>query len=123
MAWDGLDGVPDVTDCRAWAGVPVTEFSDDQMALVLSSEAEVQQAFCSVDAAATVLPDPLVQALLRRVARSVAARGVPLGTLPSSMTGVPDAYGTGIANGPALLPQLDAEVERLEAAWRVIPVA
>ena len=52
---------------------------------------------------------PLVQSLYRRVAREVAARGVPLG-----MIGADAEY------GPARLSRWDAEVDRLEGPYRVL---
>lgn len=121
--WSGLTGVPDLADVRAWTGVSVSDMSDDVLATVLGAEIELQTEFCGIPDGSTVLPYNLAVALMRRCNRSVNARGAALGTLPAAMTGVPDGYGTGIANGPALLPQLDPEVERLEAPFRVIAMA
>ena len=53
-------------------------------------------------------PD-LEQAILRRVARAVAARGVPLGLV-----------GIDAEHGAATLPRWDAEIERYERPWRIM---
>jgi len=123
VGWEGLDGVPDVADVRAWIDVPASELSDDQLAGILAAEADHQTAYNEVPEGTVTLPYALGQALLRRCARSAAARGVPLGTLPPQMTGTPQDYGTGITYGARFLPQLDAEVERYEGPYRVTAVA
>lgn len=123
MAWPTLGGIPDLAEIRAWIDVPPTELPDGQLALIREAELENQAAFCEIDPEADTMPYSLAQSLLRRCARVAAARGVPLGTLPTQMSGTPFDYGTGLTFGIHLLPQLDAEIERLEAAWRVIPVA
>ncbi|MBO0836055.1 MAG: hypothetical protein J2P28_11120 [Actinobacteria bacterium] len=123
MAWETLTGIPDLAEIRAWIDVPATELPDGQLALIREAELEVQEEFCELPDDAETLPYALAQALLRRCARAVAARGIPLGTLPAQMTGTPVDYGVGLTFGAHYIPQLDAEVERYEAAWRVIAVA
>jgi hypothetical protein len=104
---------PDLAEVRDWIDVPAVELSDEQLADVLDAELQVQADFCDTDP----YDAGLRLAMFRRCARANAARGLPLGTLPVQMTGYPDAYGAQI------IPRLDAEIERYEAARRVIAVA
>jgi len=91
---------------RAWLQVPATSLSDAQLQQVLDAETYAQARACRVD---SMYPQPnLEQALLRRVGRSVAARGVPLGLLGDAEF------------GPTRLPAFDAEIERLEGPDRVV---
>jgi len=112
-----MAGYPDVTAVRDWTGTTSMDISDDQLQLVIDTEVAIQEAYCYWDGD---LPEPLAQALLRRCARSVAARGVPLGSLPTVSAGLGAEYGL---PGAGLLPRYDAEIERFEAPWRVAGVA
>lgn len=104
---------PGLREVREWIDVPAVELSDGQLRDIYNAEVTLQEEFCR-----TVPYDwGLRLALMRRCARTAAARGLPLGTLPVQMTGYPDAYGA------MLIPRLDAEVERYEAPRRVIAVA
>ncbi|MDR1999459.1 MAG: hypothetical protein LBQ06_05905 [Frankiaceae bacterium] len=123
--FDQPSGLPDLGEVRAWIDVPRSDLPDDQLELILDAEVMVQSRFCTIPPGED-LPAPLVQALLRRCARAAAARGLPLGTLPINLTGAGAEYGIGaqgIAGGGGILPRLDAEIERYEAAWRAIPCA
>jgi hypothetical protein len=104
---------PTVDEVREWIGVPRVELPDHVLADVLLGERQVQEDFCDTDP----YDAGLRMAMFRRCARASAARGLPLGTLPVQMTGYPDAYGA------MVIPRLDAEVERYEAARRVIAIA
>jgi hypothetical protein len=104
---------PTVDEVREWIDVPRVEVSDEQLADVLAGELQVQADFCDTDP----YDAGLRMAMFRRCARAAAARGLPLGTLPVQMTGYPDAYGAQV------IPRLDAETERYEAARRVIAIA
>jgi len=126
---------PDLDEVRAWLDVAPVDLPDDQLALIYSAEAGLQAQFCrwgrrghwpgadgpdGVNDPLTAggqIPAQLAQAFLRRCARSAAARGLPLGTLPVPLTGAGGEFGA------ALLPRLDSEIERLEAPYRVIAVA
>lgn len=105
---------PTVDEVRAWCQVATTVVSDESLALVMDAEIELQSARVArrllPETYPTDMPSSLYQALLRRVARQLAARGVPLG-----VTGA-DEY------GPVVLPSYDTEIERLEAPWRSIPI-
>ena len=109
--------LPPLADVRAWIQVPASVVSDDQLTQVLEAEAAIQAAACRVLVVnpLDVVTGPeaaLTQALYRRVARQIAARGVPLG-----MLGADSEY------GPARLSRWDAEVDRLEGPWRVMVFA
>jgi hypothetical protein len=80
--------------------------TDELLSDVLAAEVELQAASCIVEPYSVALR----QAVLRRVARHVAARGLPLG-----LTGDSEF-------GPVRLPTYDVEIERLEAPSRVLPV-
>jgi hypothetical protein len=97
---------PTIADVRAWLQVPVSAVTDDQMTLVLEAETVLQARACRV-----VDGDQanLTQALYRRVGRTVAARGVPLGLL-----------GADAEFGPTRLARWDAEIERLEGPDRIL---
>lgn len=103
---------PTVAEVRAWCGVAVNVLADEALTIVIDAETELQAArVCGLpDTYPAELPSSLYQALMRRIARQLAARGVPLG-----VTGA-DEY------GPVVLPSYDTEIERLEAPWRSIPV-
>lgn len=109
-----MSGPPTLEEVRTWTGVSDYELPDDQLADILGAETGVQAADC-------VIPDPypaeLRLALFRRCARAVAAKGLPLGSLPLPEAGLGGSYGA------AVLPRLDAEIERYEHAHRVIAFA
>ena len=110
-----LPGVPDLATVRAWVDVPAAEISDDQLRAIIAAELDLQLTACGWDEGP--YPGALAQALLRRCARHVAARSLPLGTLPPGTTGLGGEYGA------LWLPRLDAEIERFEGPFREIPVA
>lgn len=95
---------PPVDDVRGWIKVPATVMTDAQLAQVIDAEALIQSRLCTQT---EPLGADLVQAIYRRVARHVAARGIPLG-----MLGADAEYGT------ARLGRWDAEIERLEGPNR-----
>jgi hypothetical protein len=114
---------PTLAEVRSWVGVPPEEISDPQLQVILTSEIEVQAAYCTFIAASVPndeIPMPMYQALLRRCAREVAARGLPLGSLPAPQSGVGGEYGV---SGVRIIPRYDAEIDRLEAPYRVAGIA
>ena len=98
---------PPIEDVRGWVKVPATVLTDDQLQQVIDAESIIQARLCTVPTDPDPLTADLVQAIYRRVAREVAARGIPLG-----MLGADTEYGT------ARLSRWDAEIERLEGPNR-----
>lgn len=100
-------GMPGIEDVDAYLGTH--SFTDAQLQDALDAEAAAQRKACKVPAA---YPDDLRQALLRRVARNLAMRRVPLSVLQGDAdAGTTNAY-----------PGRDPEVRRLEAAYRRLVV-
>ena len=91
---------------RAWIDVPATRLTDEQLAQVIAAETLIQARLVRVPETMT---EDLVQAIYRRVAREVAARGVPLGIL-----GADSEY------GPTRIARWDSEIERLEGPSRKV---
>lgn len=98
--------MPAIEDVDAYLGQH--SFTDDQLQEALDAEAAAQRAVCRVAAA---YPADLREALLRRCARNLALRGLPLAVLQG------DAE-----TGPTILPGRDPEVRRLEAPHRKLVV-
>ena len=100
---------------RAWAGISPTSITDAQLQQVIDAESALQAACCRVPVdpwGANPQPAALVQALYRRCARQVSARSLPLG------------YLNDVAEfGPVKLSSYDAEIERLEAPYRIVAIA
>jgi hypothetical protein len=105
--------IPSIEEVRAWLRVSPADFDDLQLERVYYGELGLQAKFNDVDP----YTDELALAFMRRCARTAAARGAPLGTLPLQMTGYPDQYGA------LVIPRLDAEIERFEAPTRIIAIA
>ncbi|MBM0274131.1 hypothetical protein [Micromonospora tarensis] len=82
--------------------------TQDTVGDALAAETFAQAAVCRVGA---IYPPDLREALLRRVARNLALRGVPLAVLRG------DAE-----TGSTVLPGRDPEVRRLEAPHRRLPI-
>lgn len=104
------DGIPTVAECRAWAGVSVESFTDEDLQQILDAELAIQWATLVVavdEGGQCVWPAPLVRSLLRRVQRECASRSLPLG------------YASDLAAdfGPVQLVAWDAEIGRLESSW------
>lgn len=101
-------GMPTVEDYRLYHQDAGGSLTDDAIQEALDAEAAAQRAVCRVEA---VYPNDLREALMRRVARNLAMRGLPL-AIPR---GDADA-------GPQILPGRDPEVRRLEAPHRKLVV-
>lgn len=100
----GVAGPPDLDQVRKWTAVSGNSITDEELQIVIDAEVVGQAEVCRVE----VYNAALYQAVLRRCARELAARGVPLG-----MTSGESEY------GPARLATFDAEVERLEGPFRI----
>ena len=99
-----MTALPDKAAMRAWCQVSTSAVTDAQLQQVMDAEAVNQAKACR-------LADPddrdadLIQALFRRVARVLAARGIP--------TGLTDGE-----QGPQRLTAWDGEIQRLEGMDR-----
>lgn len=98
--------MPDVTVVVGYLGE--TSASEEQVQEALDAELAAQRSVCRVRA---VYPPDLREALLRRVARNLALRSLPLAVLRG------DAEA-----GSTVLPGRDPEVRRLEAPHRRLPI-
>jgi len=100
---------PSLVDVRAWIQVPATLISDEQLQIVINAEVLLQAKLCTIAEDPTGWPADLRQAIYRRVAREIAAKGIPLGT-----------FGADSEYGPARLSRWDAEIGRLEGPSRKV---
>jgi len=103
-----VSGMPTVDDCVVYLGERGRGWSVAQITSAYNAERGSQRDKCGERA---VYPDPLREALFRRVARNLAMRNLPL-AVP---VGDADA-------GPVILPGNDPEVRRLEAPYRRLVV-
>jgi hypothetical protein len=102
-------GYPDLAQIRAWIQVPATVLPDEQLEVIAAAE---QVAQSRLDWGGGDLPADASAAFYRRVARSCAAKGIPLGILAADAE-----YGTVRMN------RVDSEIERLEAPYLVPVIA
>lgn len=104
MAYDPTTGFPDLDTIRVEIGVPSTVLTDEQLESIAGSEQDNLHGSYewTLD-----LPDRLYQVFLRSVARTIAARGLPLG-----MVGTDSEYGV------ARLTTRDSEIIRLGGQYR-----
>lgn len=103
---DPTPAYPDADAVRAFTGVTVKALSDVDLAIIMGGEQAAQTRLCRVTGA--TLDPGLAAAFMRRCARAIAAKGVPLGM-------VGDAE-----YGPSRLPMFDAEIERIEGPFRTV---
>lgn len=97
-------GMPTPADASKYLGQSAGSWSMADIGGALAAERSAQRARCGERA---IYPDDLREALLRRVARNLAMRRVPLATQ------------TGDADQPvAIIPGRDPEVRRLEGPYR-----
>ena len=109
MAYQVGGGYPSVAEIRNWVKVAATNLSDAELEHVAGAEQSLQTQLIWPDGD---IPDDVYQAFLRRCARHIAARGLPIGII-----GLDSEFGT------QRLPRWDAEIERLEAPYSVPVVA
>lgn len=100
-------GMPTTDDIADYLREDAASWGVGDLAGALAAEAAAQRAMCRVGAQ---YPDDLREALLRRVARNLAMRSLPL------------AAPAGDAEVPRFLPRRDPEVGRLEAPYRRMTV-
>lgn len=112
-------GVPDATECRAWANVSTAAIPDADLEAIRQAELDIQARTCDVpadpdpDGVEATYPAALARALLRRVQRQCAMRNLVLGYI----TDLAAEY------GPQQVSAWDAEVSRLESSYRLHVVA
>lgn len=105
-------GYPELADLRAWLQTPATVLPDDQLEVLAAAEQAAQAQYLYWGGEGVVLPDDLIAAFYRRVARAGAAKNLPLGILAADAE-----FGT------VRLSTFDAEIARLEAPYLVVVVA
>jgi beta-galactosidase GanA len=105
VAYDPTAGFPDLATIRVEVGVPATVLADEQLEAIAGSEQDNMHA--AYEWTDSDLPDRLYQVFLRSVARTIAARGLPLG-----MVGTDSEYGV------ARLTTRDSEIVRLGGQYR-----
>ena len=106
MSDDVLRGAPDTAACREYLGLG--EDRDEEIDGALYAERSAQARVCRVPSTDDEWPTDLAEALLRRVARNLAAKGLPLGYQAT----VSDVGVGSIRLG------WDIEIRRLEAPFR-----
>lgn len=104
------DGLPTVPDVQAYMEDAALQWNAAQLTEALEAETAAQRRICRVGA---VYPADLREALLRRVARNLAMRAIPLAVL----TGDAEQGGSNLT-----LPGRDPEVRRLEAPHRKVVI-
>lgn len=102
--------IPNLEDVKEYLGL--TSVSDDVIDAALLVETMAQFDMCRIPLDPGEFPEPLAEALKRRVARNLALRNLPL-AIPSAN----DAD-----SGVAFIPGRDPEIRRLEAPYRRLVV-
>jgi hypothetical protein len=101
---------PTAVEIRDWLKLSTDQLSDHDLGVFRAGEIANQRSECRIPAdlvAQGLLPAQLVASIYRRVARAVAARGIPLGV----------RSGDG-EFGPLVITSYDAEINRLEGNHR-----
>lgn len=98
-------GMPALADLQAYLGDDATRWTTTDLTNVLAAETAAQRAVCRIRAEFTA---DLREALLRRCARNLAARAVPVTTYT--------AFDGGVSS--TRVPLSDPEIQRLEGPYR-----
>lgn len=101
--------IPNLDDVKEYLGQ--TSVSDDVIDAALLVETMAQADVCRIPLDADEFPEPLAEALKRRVAVNLAKRNLPL-MVPQGDAEI----------GPAFIPRTDPEIRRLEAPHRRLTV-
>lgn len=104
----GIGALPVLQDVKDYLEDAVDSWSDAQLTEVLAAETAAQSKVCRIRA---YYPADLREALLRRVARNLALRALPLAVLQGDSE-----------EGNLVLPGRDPEVRRLEGPHRKVVV-
>lgn len=105
VATTTASGMPTVSDLQTYLGDDATRWTTPDLTSVLAAETDAQRAVCRVPAEFT---NDLREALLRRCARNLAARAVPVTTYT--------AFDGGVSS--TRVPLADPEIQRLESPYR-----
>lgn len=98
-------------DVATYMGASLDDESIAQVHQAIDAEEAAQRRACQVPYETGDYPADLTQALIRRVVVSVAKAGIPLGVQFDAATG-----------GGMRMSTIDAEVRRLEAPYRKLPI-
>lgn len=96
---------PDAPAVTAYLGTNAASYPTGALEGALAAEASAQARICRTPELDADYPDDLAEALMRRVARNLAMRNLPLGIMADEM-------------GPTRIGSTDPEVRRLEAPHR-----
>lgn len=101
--------LPDLAQVRAFVAVPADFLPDDDLTRMLDAAIAIIVKTCRTPGytPGATWPAPLVEAVLRRVQRSIATKNLPLGFIDSA-----SEY------GPARIPNYDVQIEELEGRYR-----
>lgn len=111
-----MNDLPTLAAVREFVNVPAEYLPDPDLDRMFEGAVEVVAKACRVprdpitgDTVGTGWPSALVEAVLRRVQRSIAVKSLPLGFVDQS-----GDY------GPARIPAYDTVIEELEGRYRVV---
>lgn len=102
---------PTLIEVREFILVSASDASDNVLQAIYDGELEDQQALCKASAFIGEYPAALQLALYRRIARTCAMRGIPLGFVS-----------TAEGNSPSAIASLDVEIRRFERPHRKLVV-
>lgn len=106
------DGLLEPGRVRDYVRVSAVAVPDEDLDRMYGAAIRVQSRICTDTDDPPTWPAPLVQAVLRRVQRSIASKALPLGVLDAAAE-----------YGPARIPLYDALIEDLEISFRRVVVA
>lgn len=115
-----MTALPDLAAVREWVKIPVTFIPDVDLTRMYGAAKGKVASACRVpvdaegapDFDSEDWPDELIESILRRIQRSIAAKNLPLGYIDQS-----GEY------GPARIPQYDVLIEELEGHLRKVVFA
>lgn len=94
--------IPDLPALKEYMGATALTYTDESIASALTAETAAQAAVCKVG---DPMQDDLAEALMRRVARNIAMRRIPLGLQADE-------------SGSTPVGSNDPEIRRLEKPYR-----